>query len=52
MNNTRSQKVKSDFDKIHSKLSDHLVRRIRIASNNGKDKNALNIIKKIFDEKE
>jgi len=52
MNNTKSQKVKSDFDKIHSKLSDHLVRRIRIASNNGKDKNALNIIKKIFDEKE
>ena len=52
MNNTKSQKVKSDFDKIHTKLSDHLVRRIRIASNNGKDKNALNIIKKIFDEKE
>tara|TARA_Y100000768_G_scaffold189693_1_gene142094 strand:- start:736 stop:2007 length:1272 start_codon:yes stop_codon:yes gene_type:complete len=49
-NNGKSPKEKSNFDKIHSKLSDHLVRRIRIASNDGKDKNALNIIKKIFDE--
>ena len=49
-NNGKSPKEKSNFDKIHSKLSDHLVRRIRIASNDGKDKNALNILKKIFDE--
>ena len=48
----KEQEISINFDKIHSKLSDHLVRRIRIASNNGKDKNALNIIKKIFDENE
>ena len=48
----KEQEISISFDKIHSKLSDHLVRRIRIASNNGKDKNALNIIKKIFDENE
>ena len=49
-NNGKSPKEKSNFDKIPSKLSAPLVSRIRIASNDGKDKNALNIIKKIFDE--
>jgi len=39
-----------NMNKVYSKLSDHLVRRIRIASKNGKDKNALDIIKKIFNE--
>ena len=38
------------MNKVYSKLSDHLVRKIRVASNNGKDKNALKIIKKIFED--
>ncbi len=31
-------------------LSDHLVKKIRVASNNGRDKKALEVIKKIFNE--
>jgi glutamyl-tRNA reductase len=38
------------MNNIYSKLSDHLVRKIRVASKNGKDKNALKIIKKIFED--
>tara|TARA_B100001063_G_scaffold73587_1_gene67777 strand:- start:2314 stop:3588 length:1275 start_codon:yes stop_codon:yes gene_type:complete len=38
------------MNNIYNKLSDHLVRKIRVASKNGKDKNALKIIKKIFED--
>ena len=51
---SKDGRKKSDLgiqmNKVYSKLSDHLVRKIRVASNNGKDKNALKIIKKIFED--
>ena len=35
---------------VYNKLSDHLVKKIRLASDNGKDKDALKVIKKIFND--
>ena len=37
-------------NRVYNKLSDHLVKKIRLASNNGRDKKALEVIKKIFNE--
>ena len=38
------------INRVYNKLSDHLVNKIRLASNNGRDKKALEVIKKIFNE--
>ena len=36
------------LDKVYEKFSDNLVRKIRQASNNGKDEKAISIINQIF----
>ena len=36
------------LDKVYEKFSDNLVRKIRQASNNGKDERAISIINQIF----
>ena len=38
------------MNRVYNKLSDHLVKKIRLASDNGKDKDALKVIKKIFND--
>ena len=38
------------MNRVYNKLSDHLVKKIRLASNNGKDKEALEVIKRIFND--
>ncbi len=48
--NSESEKLKIQLNKVYDKLSNHLVKKIRLASNNGKDKSALEIIKKIFND--
>ena len=47
-NNDENLNIK--MNRIYNKLSDHLVKKIRLASNNGKDKSALEVIKKIFND--
>ena len=36
------------LNKVYEKFSDNLIRKIKEASNNGKDENAIGIINKIF----
>ena len=48
--NSESENLKIQLNKVYDKLSNHLVKKIRLASNNGKDKSALEIIKKIFND--
>ena len=46
--NSKNNITLNSKNKIHTKISDFLIKKIKDASKNGKDKNALKIIKKIF----
>ncbi len=48
--NNNDENLNIKMNRIYDKLSDHLVKKIRLASNNGKDKSALEVIKKIFND--
>ena len=48
--NNNDENLNIKMNRIYNKLSDHLVKKIRLASNNGKDKSALEVIKKIFND--
>ena len=48
--NNDSKNLNNQLNKVYDKLSNHLVKKIRLASNNGKDKSALEVIKKIFND--
>ena len=48
--NNDSENLNNQLNKVYDKLSNHLVKKIRLASNNGKDKSALEVIKKIFND--
>ena len=50
LENIDDENLKIKMNRVYSKLSDHLVKKIRHASNNGKDKDALKVIKKIFND--
>lgn len=50
MDNNDSKNLNVQLNKVYDKLSNHLVKKIRLASNNGKDKGALEVIKKIFND--
>lgn len=50
LSNKEDENINIKMNRVYNKLSDHLVKKIRIASDNGKDKNALKIIKKIFND--
>ncbi|MAR22214.1 MAG: hypothetical protein CMA49_00140, partial [Euryarchaeota archaeon] len=47
---TNDENINIKINRVYNKLSDHLVKKIRVASNNGRDKKALEVIKKIFNE--
>ena len=47
---TNDENINIKINRVYNKLSDHLVKKIRLASNNGRDKKALEVIKKIFNE--
>ena len=47
---TSDENINIKINRVYNKLSDHLVKKIRVASNNGRDKKALEVIKKIFNE--
>ena len=48
MDNNDSKNLNVQLNKVYDKLSNHLVKKIRLASNNGKDKGALEVIKNIL----
>ena len=50
LSNKEDENINIKMNRVYNKLSDHLVKKIRIASDNGKDKSALEIIKKIFND--
>ena len=50
LSNKEDENINIKMNRVYNKLSDHLVKKIRIASDNGKDKSALKIIKKIFND--
>tara|TARA_B100000214_G_scaffold365579_1_gene333502 strand:- start:1986 stop:3242 length:1257 start_codon:yes stop_codon:yes gene_type:complete len=50
LENIDDESLKIKMNRVYSKLSDHLVKKIRLASDNGKDKDALKVIKKIFND--
>ena len=50
LSNKEDENINIKMNRVYNKLSNHLVKKIRIASDNGKDKSALEIIKKIFND--
>jgi glutamyl-tRNA reductase len=48
--NNDTENLNIQLNRVYDKLSNHLVKKIRLASNNGKDKSALEVIKKIFND--